>query len=496
MKNQKNKEKRLPTFSESIISIIFMAITLLVGKGIFNIPTEICLIISAIFAGAIAILRLNHDWASLEKLIVEKIAAVMPPVLIVIFVGFMISAWCFSGTLPMLVYYGMKVVLPKYLFVLAFILSAILSYVSGASWGAVASIGVAMMGIGEGLGVNLAILASAVITGAYFGDKLSPLSDSTNLAAAVTKVPLYDHVKCMLWTTIPSTVIALTFYFIIGINTKISGDISSGSLLIMDQLETIYGFGIIALLPMLIVLFGTLFRMPTIPVMIASGFVGILIGAFYQGFPIKVGIDSLIYGFNLDKIGVDSSSLLPSVLALLNRGGLANSGEFMTFIFCAMGFAGIVTGTGMMNVAMNPITKLIKSVGVLVVVTEIECIVVSLLTGSGGLTKIIPGELMMKNFLDLRVHPKILARTTEDAGTMVGPIVPWSAAGVYMVSTLGVPVMEYFPYCILFFSSMIIAAIYAFTGIGITKITDEEAIEMAKERGVILKGFEKETFLD
>lgn len=489
MKKNIHNGKRIPTFLESISPILFMAITIIIGKGIFDVPIEICLIIPTIFAGIIANKRLNYNWKSLEKMIIEKIYIIIPQVLIVIFIGFMISSWCFSGTLPMMVYYGMKIALPKYLIVISYLLSIILSYVSGTSWGAVASIGVAMMSIGDVLEINLAILASSVITGAYFGDKLSPLSDSTNLAASVAKIPIHDHIKYMSWTMVPSAIIAFFFYFIIGINTRMSGNITAASVQMLNQLKTIYNFKTMIVLPMIIVLLGTFLRLPTIPVMVTSGFIGVMIGVFYQNFPITLGLKSLICGIEMERL-TNSNNLSPSILDLLNRGGLANNGGFITFVLCSMGFAGIVTGTGMLYVLINPVIKLINNIGVLVLITEIECVVISLLTGSDGLTKIIPGELMTKKFLDLRVHPKVLARTTEDAGTMVCPIVPWSAAGIYMVSTLGVPVIEYLPYCILFFSSMIIAAIYAFTGIGIIRITDDEAVKMARERGIILKEFE------
>lgn len=483
---EKKREVRKPTFVEAVIPILFMAIVLVAGKGILKWPTEVCLLLAAVFAGIVAILRLGYTWSDLEKFIVDKIAAVMPPVLIVVFVGFMIGAWCFAGTLPMLVYYGMKFISPSVVLFASFIATAILSYVSGASWGAAASIGVALMGVGTGLGVPPAMTAAAVVTGAYFGDKLSPLSDTTNLASACTRVPLYDHIKYMLWTTIPSTIITLIFFLILGKGLNIAGEVSSSSLAMLDQLSSLFKFGIWPLIPMIVILVATFLRFPTVPAMLLSAVSAIVIGVFYQGLDLNQGLTATMTGFDVSMLGVDASTLQPEILELLNRGGLANNGSFLALIFCAMGFAGILTGTGMMDVAMGQLTHMIKSCGIAVLVSEAMCILINLLTGSDGLNKIITTEVLMKKFLELRIHPIVLCRSLEDSGTMTGPIIPWSAAGLYMATTLGVATLDYLPYCLLCFLSLLFGLFYAFTGIKIRRITDEEAHEMARERGITL----------
>lgn len=486
MGDSKERIIRKPTFGEALAPILFMAVVLTIGKGILQWPTEVCLLLAAAFAGIVAVVRLGCDWTHLEKYIVDKIAAVMPAVLIVIFVSFMIATWCFAGTLPMLVYYGMLFIDPKLILFITFIATAVLSYVSGASWGAAASIGVAFMGIGNGLGVPPAMTAAAVVTGAYFGDKLSPLSDTTNLAAAVTHIPLYDHIKYMLWTTVPSTIITLIFLLFLGFGLKTTGEISPESLTMLDQLAELFKFGILPLIPMAVILLATFLRQPTVPAMLVSSLVALIIGAGYQGFSLADGLSATMNGFNVSMLGVDPSTLEQSVIELVNRGGLYNNGSFLALIFCAMGFAGIVTGTGMMGVAIGRLTQKVRSCGMAVLLAEVICLLVNLLTGSDGLNKVITSELMMKKFLELRVHPIVLCRSLEDSGTMTGPLIPWSAAGIYMATTLGVPTVDYLPYCILCFCSVTFGLIYAFTGFTIKRITDEEAHEMAKERGIIL----------
>ena len=481
-----NKAIRRPTFPEAVVPIVFMALALIVGKGILKWPTEICLLLSAFFAGAISVVRLGHNWDSIEKLVIEKIAAVMSPVLIVIFVGFMVATWSYSGTMSMLVVYGMKFIDPKLFLSIAFVATAFLSYVTGASWGAAASIGVALMGVGNGLGVSEAYTAAAVVTGAYFGDKLSPLSDSVNLASAVTKVPLYDLVKYLLWTTVPSTILTLIIYGAMGFNIETRSAISQESVEMIAQLQSLYKFGLLPLLPMAVILLGTFLRMPTVPVLLASSATAIVIGGAYQGFDWANGLKSTMAGFNVSMLGTDTSKLLPSVAELLNRGGLSNQGGFLAFIICAMGFAGIVTGTGMMDVAMDRLTKGVRSIGSAVLASGVQCVMINILTGSDGLNKIITTSLMMKKFLQLRAHPVVLARTLEDTGAMTAPLVPWSAAGLYMAATLGVPTVEYLPYCFLSFFSIIFALFYAFSGIKIMRITDAQAQAMAKERSIVL----------
>lgn len=462
-----------PSFYVALTPILFMMFILCFGIGVMGWPASVCLLLSAAFSAIVAIIKLKYTYEELQGFVIDKISAVMAPVLIVIFVGFMVATWSFSGTLPMLVYFGMKLVDPSLLYVIAFILNAVLSYVSGASWGSVASIGVALMGIGTGLHADLPILAAAIVTGAYFGDKLSPLSDTTNLTSAVTGTKLYDLIKYLLWTTIPATVISLAFFTFLGFTNTSQGEISASSLQLLDQLSSLYKFGFWPLLPMLMVLLFTFLRLPTVPALLCSALMAILVGWLYQGFPLEHGIKATMGGFKLTMIASNPEALLPAVRELLEQGGLNNQGGFLAFIICAMMFAGILTGTGMMDVALQKAASKIKSVFNAILTSGILCIIINLLTGSDGLNKIVVSELMQKKFEALNLNRLVLARTLEDFGTMSAPIIPWSAAGLYMATTLGVPVHSYLPYCVFFFSSMVFALIYASTGFKLMKHEQE-----------------------
>ena len=210
----------------------------------------------------------------------------------------------------------------------------------------------------------------------------------------------------------------------------------------------------------------------------------VLVGWLYQGFELSEGIASTMKGFTVEMIGFNAEDQSSSVIKLLHRGGLNTQGGFLAFIICAMGFAGILTGTKMMDVAMNRITEKIKTTRSAILGSGAIAILINALTGSDGLNKVITAELMNKHFLKLRIHPKVLARTLEDFGTMTGPAIPWTAAGLFMATTLGVPTLEYLPYCLLFFFSMIFASFYAITNISIENITDEEAHEFARKQGI------------
>lgn len=467
------KVKRKPTFVEAILPIIFMVLALVVGKGKFKFPTEICLLSSAIFAGLIAYWRLGMSFDEMQNSILEKIVKVMPSILIVWCVALLVASWMYSGTIPMLVYYGMQIVSPKLMLVAGFIIAAILSMFTGSSWSSAATAGVALMGIAQGLNVPLPQAAGAIIGGAYFGDKLSPLSDTTNLASAISEVDLYDHIRNMLYTTIPATIITLIIYFFMG-RSIADGSVASAEVSTMlAQLNSMFDFNIILILPVLIILAGSLMKMPTLPVMIGSGFTALLLGVLYQNFDLLNGLNAMMTGFNTSMTGY-TGEVLPKVIKLLNRGGLKSQGGFLTFIFSAMIFAGIMGGSGMLDRAIGSLSTKIKSVPGAVFAVMLSCFGVASMTGSGGLTIVIPGEMFRKIFIKLKLHPLLLSRTLEDSGTLIMPIIPWTAAGLYMTSTLGVSTTEYLPYTFFCYLSMVFAMVYAFTGFSIKKLTDEE----------------------
>ena len=260
----------MPTFTESVIPIIAMMVILTVGKGYLGYATEPLLLLVAAIAGLIAY-RVGVTWDEMMDEICQKIAKGMPAILILTCVGALVGTWMASGTIPMMIYYGVQIVNPTFMLVTAFLITAVVSIVTGTSWGSVATMGVALMGIASTLGVNLAATAGAVIAGSYFGDKISPLSDTTNLLPVAAGSTLYEHNAHMFWTTVPATIISQVVYAFVGLKGNIGGDVSSEAVSTMlTQLDGMYNFNILLILPVLLILAGSIFKKPTLPVMMAS----------------------------------------------------------------------------------------------------------------------------------------------------------------------------------------------------------------------------------
>ena len=464
----KEVQRKKPTLAQALTPIVFMVVALALGYGVFKIKAEPIIICSAFIAGIIA-LRLGYKWDDMQKAIVEKIASALPATLILWSVGLLIGALMFSGAVPMIIYYGVQMINPKFILVTAFLSSAILAIVTGTSWGAAGTIGVAMMGIAGGLGVSLPATAGAVVSGAFFGDKLSPLSDTTNLAPMAAGSELYEHIKHMLYTTVPAALLAMVVYLFVGFSA--SGDLvrPESVQLMMDQLDTMFNFNIVLLLPFVLVILGSVKKWPTIPTMLGTSLLTVVLGAAVQGFNIVDGFTSLISGFNIEMTGFTGTPT-EEVIKLINRGGVASVTSTTVLIYCAMGFAGIVSMSGMLDVVLDLLMSKVKSTAGIIISTIVSCFTVAFVTGSSYLSILVPGELFKEVYPKKNLHPKNLSRTLEDSGTVIVPLIPWSAAGAYMTATLGVDTLQYLPWAILNYSGIVFAIIFAITGFGIAKL--------------------------
>lgn len=472
------RAKRMPTILEALIPVVAMLLVLFIGKGVLGFSTEPLLIIVACVAAFIA-WRVGCTWDDMLDEISQKIAKGMPAILILITVGAMVGTWMTSGTIPMMIYYGVQIVSPKWLLVTAFLITCLVSVATGTSWGSVATMGVALMGIASALGVNPAATAGAVIAGSYFGDKISPLSDTTNLAPLAAGSNLYEHIGHMFWTTVPATIVSLVVYAVVGLNANTAAGATSEAVTnMMAQLDQMYNWNILILLPVILVLAGSLLKLPTIPVMILSTVVAGVEGIFMQGISLGNVLTSTVSGFNVTMItrpGFDAANAAFEVTKLLNRGGMNGIMSTTLLVFCAFCFAGIMSRAGCLEVVLKAILSVAKTTGSLILATVISCITMALTTGNSYLSILIPGEMFRDAYKERGLHPKNLSRTLEDAGTVFVPLVPWSAAGAYMTATLGVETLDYLPWAILCYIGFIFAIIYGYTGIGIAKLPKEEA---------------------
>jgi NhaC family Na+:H+ antiporter len=460
--------KREPTTLEAFLPFLVMAVLLGVGYGVFRLRIEVLLITAAAVAGLVA-MRLGYSWAELQAGIIEGIAKALPAVLILVSVGALISTWIAAGTIPLLVKLGLHTISPRFFLVTACVLCSLVSLFTGTSWGTVGTMGIALMGVAAGLGVPVGAAAGAVVAGAYFGDKLSPFSDTTNLAPVAAQSNLFDHIRHMLWTTVPAWTLGLLVYLVAGLR---SGAAASPERVaaILDTLGNAFVLSPWVLLPLPIVLYFALRQRPTVPgILLASGVAG-AIAIIVQGEPLTSVVEAMVTGYVADTgdAAVDN---------LLSRGGMGPMMEVTLIVFTAFSFAGIASKAGLLDVALRQLLRATRTTGHLVAATVGSTIFTALITGSSYLTILLPGELFAPAYRLRDLAAKNLSRTLEDSGTVVVPLIPWSAAGVFMAATLEVPTLSYLPWAILNYTGFLFAIAYGFTGFGIApRKRDDETL--------------------
>lgn len=468
--------KRQPTLVESIFPIAAMLILLAVGYGVFQLSPEPLLILASVCAGIVA-LRVGLSWEDMMVGIREKIDAAMPAILILIAIGVLIGSWMVSGTIPMMIYFGLKIINPSFIVLIAFVVAACISIVTGTSWGSIGTVGVALIGIANGLGASLPATAGAIVAGAYFGDKLSPLSDTTILAPIAAGSELYEHIKHMLFTTVPATVISLIVYTIVGFNVSGSGSgTTETTTKMLDTLSIMFNWNVLLLLPPAIILYGSIRKKPTLPMLVFSSFIAGLLAWIFQGISIKDIFAATVSGFDVSMIhrqGFSPDHVGSEVTDLVNQGGMESMTSVILIAFSAFAFAGIITKSGCLDVILNVLLSRVKKTGGLVLSTVISCITMALVTGNSYLSIIVPGEIFKDKYKQRNLQAKNLSRTLEDSGTVVVPLVPWSSAGVFVAGTLGVSVISYAPWAIMCYLGFVFAIILGYTGIGIAKINKD-----------------------
>ncbi|RJS59470.1 Na+/H+ antiporter NhaC [Bacillus sp. PK3_68] len=475
--------KKKPGLMLAITPIIALLLLLGIGYGVFHLRAEPLLLIAAAIAALIG-KSLGVSWEEMQEGIVQTTAKSMSAILILITVGILIGTWMVSGTIPMMIFYGLKLIDPNYLLITAFFVAAIVSTFTGTSWGSAGTIGVAVMGIALVQGVSLPVTAGAVVAGAYFGDKLSPLSDTTNLAPAAAGSKLYEHIKHMMYTTIPAAIIGVIVYFIAGKMMEVKGGNNQEGLNEMiSMLTSTFDWNVLLVVPIIIVLAGSILKYPTIPVMIASSTTAIILGIVFQGISVENAFLATVSGFNISMMSgtVDVSTIPEDVSGLLNRGGMSSMMGTTLIAFCSFAFAGVISKVGCLEVVLEKVNEKAKSTGSLILATVLSCITIAVTTGSSYLSILIPGELFRNVYAERGLHAKNLSRTLEDSGTVVVPIVPWSLAGVYMSSTLGVPVIEFLPWAVMCYVGFIFAIIYGYTGFSIEKVKAATGGQSSKE---------------
>jgi NhaC family Na+:H+ antiporter len=361
-----------------------------------------------------------------------------------------------SGTIPMVIYYGLKLISPKFFLVTACLVCSITALATGTSWGTVGTIGVAFIGIAMGLGIPLGPAAGAIVAGAYFGDKMSPLSDIPNLATVISGSNLFDHIKHMMWSAVPAWLAGLAIYLVVGLKYG-AGSIRSDSMtLITSTLRANFRFNILLLLPMVVIFYFAIAKKPTIPAMILSSIVAGALAVVFQ----KASVSVVATAMNS---GLPARTGVELVDRLLSKGGMMSMMETQLIAFTAFSFGGIMQKTGCLSVILERVMRFTREVWSLVVTTIAASILSALITGSSYLSMIIPADLLAPIFKKKELAAKNLSRIIEESGGIIVPLIPWSMAGVYITGTIGVSTFAYLPWAFMNYLSVVMLVVFGFT---------------------------------
>ena len=398
----------------------------------------------------------------------EAIRVVVPTVCLLMAIGVMIGTWLQSGTIATIIVGGLRLIDPTWLLPLTLLFCAVLSLVTGTSYGSVGSAGVAMMAIGNAMGINPGMVAGAVICGSMFGDKISPLSDTTNLAPAVAGAKLGDHVRSMLWTTLPPFLISLVLFTILGIR-QTSGDYNAGDLnLYIEALNGEFQLGLVTLIPAVLIIVLLLLKVEAIVALGISAVAAGAVSVFWQGASLQSVIQIAYSGYTT---GIENGILQ----TILNRGGMSSMLQYVAIICFAVGMGGMLEKLGVLENILEMIVSHIRSDGTLILATLLVGYVVSLISCSQPMAHVLTGRLMAPLFRERKIAPEILSRCLEDAGTLAGPMIPWHGYCVYMSGTLGVAWAAFFPYLFLLYLTPFFSVFYGFTGISIKHVSGQPA---------------------
>lgn len=465
--------RKIPMWQVLIVMIIMLLLLYYEIMVSNSGEAHIALIVAAIVATIVAVAN-GWKWSFLEKGILAAINRSMQAMLILMVVGLMIGSWIAGGVVPAMIYYGLMILSPGVFLMAGCILCSIVSLATGSSWTTAGTIGVALIGVGMGLGINPAMTAGAIVSGAYFGDKMSPLSDTTNLAPAVAGSNLFEHIRHMIWTVTPSLIIALIVFGFLGMGHANQEVDMSGVTALMDGLAAEFWISPLLLIPPLAVILMVAFRLPALPGLIGGTVLGVIFMAV-QGVPMVDWGVILNYGY-------ESVSEIEEIYELLTRGGLQSMMWTISLIICAMTFGGIMDASEQLKTLAEALLKVAKSTGSIVLITVISCIFVNIVACDQYLAIILPGRMYKEAFEDKRLKAKNLSRCLEDAGTMTSSLVPWNTCGATMSTFLGVPTFTYLPYAILNLVNPLVSIFYGFTGISMEKMTEEEYEKVLEQR--------------
>ncbi len=476
------KSPKAPSIVDSLIPMIFLIVALSLAVYLFGEdaswgPNQIALTFSSLIAATIG-LKNRYSWDDIGAGVIKSISQALPAIFILLAVGALIGTWVMSGTVTTMIHYGLQLLNPKIFYPTVVIVTAIVSASIGSSWTTVGTIGVGLIGIAHGMDMSEAVTAGAIISGAYFGDKLSPLSDTTNLAPAVSGTDIYTHIKHMLWTTIPSILVALTIFTIIGLSSTGEGNLAIKE----DTLRVIednFNTSLWLLFPMVAVIAMAAFKMKPFPVILLGALIGGIFAVIFQPHQIEqfVAMPNLSEPFVMIAgvwkamyTGFTTSTGVESIDLLVNRGGMNSMLEVIWLILSALMFGGVMEVTGMLNKLVNVLLKMVHGTGSLIAATIFTSFGLNVVASDQYMAIVLPGKMFKLEYERRGLAPENLSRTLEDSGTLTSPLVPWNTCGAYMAGTLGVATLAYLPFAFFNIINPLVAIFLGFTGISIKRI--------------------------
>ncbi len=447
----------------------------LFGSDALAGATQVAMMIIG-FAAALIGLKNGLAWAQIEQSIIASSAKTTGPILIFLSIGALIGSFMLSGAVPSLLYYGLKILSPTYFYALSCLICALVAICIGSSWTTAATIGVALIGVSYGFSLSAEITAGAIVSGAYFGDKMSPLSETTNLAPSIAGSDLFAHIRYMAWVSLPSFAITLTLFFIIGLN----GAAQSGSQAsIADFIQTLdehFFISPINLIPVALLLWLAIKQTPAFLAIMGVTLLACVFAVLFQSealfifakSPEPLAIIEALWIVLYDGFAINTNN--ESVNTLLSRGGMASMVNMVWLVIASMMMTGVLERIGFIAVLMRLMMKLVSSTGSLIASTMATCLGVNVLTGDQYMSIVLPGQMWKAEFERRGLANVNLSRTLEDAGTLSSPLIPWNACGVYMAGTLAVTTFAYLPYCFFNLINPVIALLFAFMNIKIAQV--------------------------
>ncbi len=476
---------RRPTLFLALVPVIFLTSLISINVFIFGDDSllgsnQIVLILSAAVASVVAI-RLGHRWTDLRAGIVKSIGSAMTAILILLLIGSLAGTWLLGGIVPAMIYYGLQILNPTIFLVAACIVSAVVSLATGSSWSTVATLGVALLGIGRALGMPDGVIGGAIISGAYFGDKMSPLSDTTNLAPAMAGTDLFTHIKYMAWTTIPSISIALIIFLIMGLRTY-SGNVYSDITPVLDAISGTFNISPFLFIVPALVIFLIIRKVPALPALFFGTLAGAVSALIFQpqiiqqvsGMDDRFHVAAYIAIMKSMYADISVNTNHEMVNSLLETGGMRGMLNTVWLIICAMIFGGVMESSGLLHRITESVIKLAHNTGSLVASTAGTCIFFNVTASDQYLSIVVPGRMFADTYRERLLKPQNLSRTLEDSGTVTSVLVPWNTCGATQASVLGVPTLVFLPYCFFNIISPFMTILFAYLNIRISRYKSPE----------------------